>query len=296
MKKVFSLLFVLFFVVTSLFSFVVIDDLGRDVEIESTPERVIVAAPSITDYLVKLGLGDKIVGVTDWDAFNAERIGQLTPLNVEKIISLDPDVVFLTGGFQAPEVSRLDEFGITAVVLNPNTFAEIFRTTKLLATIFNVSEKGNEIVNEYQKRVDTISKEKSYKIPLSERKSVFYAMISGSEVKDLYTCVQGSFLNEVISLAGGVNITGNFSGPNGWLPIGVEFIAAENPEAILIPYYYAGGEQPAIDAINNFSPWANIAAVENQALYPIDGNAASYANLELVGLLEQIYEALYGEK
>ncbi len=277
------------------FSFVLIDDMGRGVEINGTPQRVIVAAPSLTDYLVRLGLSDKIVGVTDWDVFDSERIGQLVPLNIEKIISLEPDLVLMTGGFQAPEVNKLEEFGITAVVLNPNSFSDIFRTTNLLATVFGVYETGKALVADMQKRVDAIAKEKAYKIPLGERKKIFYAMISGAEIKDLYTCVQESFLSEVISLAGGINITGSYSGPNGWLPVSVEFVAAENPDAMLVPYYFEGGQQPMLDAINSFSPWRNVNAVLNQELYPIDGNAASYANLGLVALLEQVYESLYGE-
>lgn len=295
MKKLLFLLLLLLFTVAS-FSFSVVDDLGRVVEIETVPQRIVVAAPAFTDYLVKLGCADKIIGVTDYDMFDAEKIGQMTPLNIEKIISIKPDLIIVAGGFQAAETYKLEKFGLTVICLNPNTMDAIFRTTTFLATIFDVTDKGEEVVADAQNRMLSVSRDKAYKIPLDERKEVFYAMISGNEVKDLWTCGQGSFLNEVISLAGGVNITGNYSGSNGWLPLSVEFVASKNPDTILVPAYYEGGEAAAETTIKAFSPWKDINAVKNGEIYGIDGNKASYANLQLIDLIEQIYEVLYGEK
>jgi len=275
------------------FPFTIIDDIFREVEISPNPQRIVVAAPSITDFIVKLGEESRIVGVTDWDTFDAERIGQLTPLNIEKIVSLDPDIVFLTGGFQAPEAFKLEEFGITAVVVNPNKIDEVLRTATLISLILGVKSKGEALVSEYRKRVDKVAIEKVYPIPLAERKKIFFAMISESEIKDLWTCAAGSFLNEIFTLAGGINITGAFSGPNGWIPVGIEFVALENPDVIFVPYYYEGGETPAVEAIKNFRPWSGVKAVENGFIIGIEGNAASQPNLMLVDLLEDIYSKLY---
>src|SRR6056297_2171417 len=283
----------LFFAVLSLFSFSLVDDLGRIVEFEETPQRIVVAAPVFTDYLVRLGVADRIVGVTEFEPFDAEKIGRTTPLNIEKIVSLEPDLIIVAGGFQAGEVAKLDKFDLKVICLNPNSMETIFRTTNILATICGKEEKGNEIVETYRDKMMAIAEGKSYKIPIEERKKVFYAMIAGTEIKDLWTCGQGSFLNEAISLAGGVNIAGNCSGPSGWLPISVEFVASQNPDAIIVPYYYQGGEQQAREAILNFSPWKNVTAVKNEDIIGIDGEKASHANLKLVDLIADIYSGLY---
>ncbi len=294
MKRFLLTLFFVFSFV-SVFSFSVVDDLGRVVQIDQVPQRVVVAAPAFTDYLVRLGVSDRIVGVTDYDMFDAEKIGQLTPLNIEKIVSLKPDIVIVAGGFQGPETYKLEKFGLTVICLNPNNMETIFRTMNILATVFSMEETGYQIVQEANDRMLAISRDKAYKIPIENRKSVFYSMISGNEIKDLWTCGQGSFLNEIISLGGGVNITGNYSGANGWLPISVEFVASKNPDVILVPYYYEGGEKPSEAVILGFSPWKEINAVKNQEIYGIDGNKASYANFELLDLLEEIYIKLYGD-
>ena len=291
-KHLLSTVFLLFFLSLS-FSIVFVDDLGRKVSVDHTPKRVVVAAPALTDYLVRLGLADTIVGVTDWDAFPAERIGQLTPLNVEKIVSLRPDLVLIAGGFQAAEVSRLTPFGLNVMVLNPNSFYDIQRLALYFGALFDIPERGQEIAQMVENTVTRIAVEKAYTIPLTERKTVFFAMVQGAEIKDLWTCAQGSFLSEIIALAGAINITGSYTGPNGWLPIGIEFVALQNPDVILVPYYYEGGANEAIDAILNFAPWKSVSAVKNKAVYAIDGNKASYPNPTLTELLEEIYTTVY---
>ena len=293
-KKYLLTLFVMLAFV-SVFSFSIVDDLGRVVEIEKVPQRVVVAAPVFTDYLVRLGVSDTIVGVTDYDPFDAEKIGLSTPLNIEKIVSLKPDLVLVAGGYQGPEVYKLEKFGLSAVCLNPTNLDSIFRTMNIIAALFNESEKGQQLVDEANQRMLNVSREKAYKIPLEERKTVFYAMIGGNEVKDLWTCGQGSFLNEVISMAGGVNITGNYSGANGWLPISVEFVAAKNPDAILVPYYYEGNAEVSEKVIVNFSPWNQVHAVQNREIYGINGDKSNHANFNLIDLMEEIYTKLYGD-
>ena len=160
---------------------------------------------------------------------------------------------------------------------------------------YDETEKGQKLVEEANRRMLSISRDRAYKIPIEERKTVFYAMIAGNEIKDLWTCGQGSFLNEVISLAGGVNITGNYSGANGWLPISVEFVAGKNPDAILVPYYYEGNEKASEKVIRGFSPWNNLNAVKNSEIYGINGDKSNHANFNLIDLMEEIYNKLYGD-
>lgn len=270
----------------------IIDDLGRVVEIASAPQRVVVAAPAITDFLVQLSLDDRIVGVTDYDSYETERIGQLMPLNREKILSLRPDLVLMGGGFQAPEVEGLDALGLKTVVLNPLRMDDIYRTVQLVSVIFGIPEEGQQLAHELRTTVEDIAKE-AYTIPLDRRKKVFFAMFHGDEVKDLWTCGYGSLLNELIALAGGVNITGHFPGPSGWLPIAEEFVAKANPDIILLPIYFEGGETVAIKALKQYQPWADVKAIRTENFVLIDGNISSQPNTLLVNLLEELFQSFY---
>ncbi|MGE0033643.1 MAG: ABC transporter substrate-binding protein, partial [Pseudothermotoga sp.] len=223
------LLLIVLLTLTWSYPITVVDDAGRVVTIPQRPERVICAAPSTTKFLQYLGLEDKIIAVTNWDDFEAERIGDLFPLNLEKILSLNPDLVFIFGGFQLPEVVKLEQHGLTAVVLNANSVQQILNDLILVGTIMNVPEKARKLANQLQERYLNVAK-KAYNIPFDKRVKVAYLMdIPGPDVREIWTCGQGSYLNDLIALAGGANIAASFCGPNGFLPISLEYIVSQDP-------------------------------------------------------------------
>jgi len=274
------------FVFASYYPITLVDDAGNVVTITSTPMRVIDAAPSVTDFLLQLGYANRIVGVTQYDSYTkAENIGLLYPLDLEKILSLKPDIVFLFGGFQLPQYERLKKIGITAFVLNANSLNGVYRDVMDVATIMGDPQKGVTLVNKL-KDIESKIENSAYKIPLDQRPTVFY----GSPSKEIWTAGMGSYLNELISLAGGVNITGNYAGPNGWLPVSPEFVVSKNPDIILVPYFAPGGEEAAIKQFETYPPFANLKAVKEGHVYAINGNIASQPNTQLINLLQQLYD------
>lgn len=289
MKKylVFGMLLVLLFslILAVTYPLTLVDDAGHAVTFKSEPERVIDAAPSVTDFLLKLGYANKIVGVTKYDSYTkAENIGLLYPLNLEKIVSLKPDVVFMFGGFQLSQYEKLTKLGIKAFVLNAKNLNEVYRDIIDVATIMGNPEKGQKLVKTLSSKVMKIA-EAAYKVPISKRPKVFY----GSPYKQIWTAGMGSFLNEIISLAGGVNITGNYAGPNGWLPVSPEFVVSQDPDIILVPYYSPNGQKAAVKAFSEYPAFKDLKAVKEGHVYAINGNIASQPNTKLIGLLEQLY-------
>ncbi|OAA31260.1 iron ABC transporter substrate-binding protein [Kosmotoga arenicorallina S304] len=295
MRKLIFMLFLLMGV--ALYAISVIDDLGRYIEIDNPPERVIIAAPGVTGFFTYLGLENKIVGVTDWDSFalshEVEKIGNLIPLNIEKIISLNPDIVFLTGGFQESEIPKLEQFNIKAVVINPNTFEEVFRDISLIAAIFSEEKRGSELANEFRKKILEIAK-KTFSIPLDKKPRVFYAMITG-DVKEIWTCGTGSFLNQAITYAGGVNVAAPYTGNNGWFPVSPEFVLDTQPEIILVPFYYDGGDVEVVNKIMEYAPFKELPAIKDGRVYAVDGNLFAYANPDFIKIIENLYSIFYGE-
>ncbi|GAI18285.1 unnamed protein product, partial [marine sediment metagenome] len=100
----------------------IIDDTGTAVTIPQEPQRIISTAPSNTEILFYLGLQEKIVGITNYCNFpeetkNIEKIGEISPLNFEKIVSLKPDFILAYAGFQLKEIPRLRELGLKAIVI-----------------------------------------------------------------------------------------------------------------------------------------------------------------------------------
>ncbi|MFN4224090.1 MAG: ABC transporter substrate-binding protein, partial [Fervidobacterium nodosum] len=163
LRKVWLLVLLLFTVLS--LAIAVVDDAGRIVNIPMPPRRVVSAAPSATRYLQALGLENRVVGVTAWDNYKkAENIGNMVPLNIEKIYSLKPDLVLMFGGFQFPEVEKLEKANLTAYVLNANTLTDIIKAVGQLGAVFNVKEKADKITNELRQKMTEVG-QKTSKIP-----------------------------------------------------------------------------------------------------------------------------------
>lgn len=290
MKKVLFSLVILFLFVVSFSQVSLVDDLGRLVTFNDVPTRIISAAPAVSDYLTFLNLQDSVVGVTDWDShIEAERIGNLIPLNIEKIISLNPDVVFLTGGFQEPEVERLERHGIKAFVINPLTFNEIYRSVTNIGVIMGKQEEAQKLSRQLREKVVNIAIQSTQ---WTNKPTIFFAQIDATNLNDIWTAGTGSFINELISIAGGRNIAASYTGNNGWLSVGKEFLIINNPEIIVIPAYF--GDISAKEALQNTPQLRNVSAIKNRKIILIDGNEASQASPSLINVLEQLFKE-FGE-
>ncbi len=272
----------------------VLDDLGRVVTIEKAPQRVVSVSPAATRYLVFLGLQDRVVGVTDWDilAGKVEKIGNMVPLNVEKIVSLKPDLVLAFGGFQAPEVPKLERVGLKVLVINPKSLEDILRSLVMVGYVFGVEDEAKEKAEELREEMLKVAK-KAYSIPIDRRPKVLYlSSVPSAGSKEFWTACAGSYMNDLITLAGGRNIAASLSGPNGWVPLSLEYIYKENPDVIIVAKYF-GSDEDVIKAVENFKPFKALKAVRKGRILVIDGNVASQPSPEIFQLLEVMYEFLH---
>ena len=274
-----------------------VDDLGRLVNIENVPMRIVVAAPGVTGYLEALDLDSRIVGVTDWDGYavdhRVEKIGNLVPLNLEKIMSLEPDLVLLTGGFQEPEVERLEAMELKTFVINPASFEDIVRAINLLGNIFDQGDRGRKVAAEFRERVLEIAK-KNYSVPQDKKPLVFYAMTT-PEMNEIWTAGTGSYINQAIAYAGGLNVAAPYTGNNGFFPVSPEFVLKTNPDIIVVPYYYEGGQQSVVDTVVNYGPFSDVPAVKSKRVYANSNILTDYANPEYANLVKAFYDFFYGE-
>lgn len=167
-RKLGVLLFVLMSTLT--LAVVVVDDAGRVVEFSAVPERVVSLSPAATRFLIFLGLEDRIVGVTDYDSYEAERVGAMVPVNVEKVVALNPDLVLMFGGFQLPEVAKLERVGLKVLVINPTSLDDIIRDVVLLGTIFGERKLAVEKAEELKNKMLEIGKKPTTFLPRSVRR------------------------------------------------------------------------------------------------------------------------------
>jgi len=237
-------------------------------------------------------LKDKIVGITNYCNFpeetkNIEKIGEMSPLNLEKIVSLKPDFILAYAGFQLQEIPRLRKLGFNVLVIEPLTIKETLKSIKMVATVCGIPEKGNILLEDLSQRVDKIKTEVS-KLAISNRPKVFI----GGTYETIYTPGEGTLFNELITLSGGENIAASLPG---WVKISPEFVAEAEPEIIIIPIgaMNPGEESKVKENISNRPGWSNIPAIKTQSIFIVNEDLFYRAGPRLVDGLELLYEIFH---
>jgi len=280
------------FTETSNYPLTVIDHTGTAVTILQEPERIISAAPSNTEILFALGLGDKVVGVTNYDNYpeevaQIEKIGEMSPLNLEKIVALKPDLILAYAVSQGKEILRLRELGFKVIDVDPSNLEETFQSIMRIATICGVPERGESLVQELSGRVEKI-KAKVSQITNSKRPKVFI----GSTFEPIWTAGANTLCDELITLAGGQNIAGSSSS---WIAISPELVAQAEPDIIIIPTgaMNPGEESKIKENISQRPGWSNLPAIKNQKIFIVNEDLFYRAGPRSVEALEWLYEIFH---
>jgi len=215
----------------------VVDDFGRETVIPSEPLRIVSTAPSITETLFALGLGDRVVGVTSYCDYPPEVlekigkgeiavIGGCTDPSLEKIVALDPDLV-IGHNLLSPEfVQKLEDFGIPVVVLNTAKSIEgVYEDIKLIGKACWADEQASKLVDELRSSIAFWEE----KLRGAEKVNA----VEISWVNPLWVAGNGTYIHDIIEHAGGRNV---FSDKKWWASVSDEEFVERDPEHIIIPY------------------------------------------------------------
>jgi iron complex transport system substrate-binding protein len=210
-------------------SITVTDQYDRTVTIKSNPQRIISLSPAHTEILFALGLGDRIVGVSDYSDYPPEaktkpNIGSYDAPNIEKIIAAEPDLVLATEEHMT-EVTELESHGITVVALNPKTVREVLDTIEMIGKITGQDKQATSLVANLKQRMNAIA-EKTSKLTAEQKPRVFYIIWSDP----IWTAGSGTFHDELIRMAGGINIASDLTG---YADISLEAVIAANPQVMI---------------------------------------------------------------
>ncbi len=206
----------------------VFDDLGRLVAINGTPQRIISLAPSNTEILFALGLGDKVVGVTDWcdyppEALEKEKVGGYDTPDIEKIVLLNPDLILVAHGTPMDVINTMDGLGLTVFGIKSTDLDDVLNDIRTVGEITDNEVEAQALTSEMESTIKAVTDQTE---ELEERPRVFYIIWHDP----LWTAGSGTFIHELIEKAGGVNICQNITG---YTTISIEDVVARNPEVII---------------------------------------------------------------
>jgi iron complex transport system substrate-binding protein len=214
------------------------DAVGRKIVLDQEPERIITLAPSLTEIVYFLGLGDRVVGVTQFssyppDAQSKTKVGSYVNLSAEQIISLAPDLVIGTADGNPPAiVELLEQAGIPVYVVNPRNTREVIRTIRDIGHLCGIADKADTLARELSTRVDRIVA----KTAGLDRPLVFLQV----NAKPIMTVNADTFSSDLIRLAGGRNMADQE--PIRYPRLSVEEVISRGPRVIIVSSMERGGE------------------------------------------------------
>lgn len=265
------------------------DDLGRLVEIKEKPEKIISLAPSNTEILFALGLGDKVVGVTEFcdypeEAKSKEKAGGFKEPNLEKLVELRPDVIFATGMHQKslPDIEKLN---LAVFVIDSKSINDVILDIETVGKITDSEKAAEKVVAEMQEKIDMV-KEKLAILADVEKPLVYYEIWNDP----IQTVGPGTFIYGIIELAGGKNIV---EGAAEEYPLlSLETLIKRDPAVII-----AGvGSMGDPGKVKERKGWENISAVKNEKVYVIDENLVVRPGPRIADGLVEIARILHPEK
>ena len=271
----------------------VTDREGTEVNIPTKIEKIISTAPSNTEVLMALGLGDKLVAIdkysTDIEGINTElpQIDFSNP-DAETIIGLEPDIVIASGHNKTGSVEdpfkAISESGIPVVYIpSSDSIDGIYKDIEFIANVVNERSKGKEIVDDMKAQVEEI---KAIGDKITDKKSVYFEI---SPAPYLSSFGKSTFLNEMIEIIGAKNI---FENEEGWVSPTAEAIIDANSDVIITN---AGYMENPTEEIKSRDAWENINAIKNNEVYLVDKNASSRPSQNVIKALEQMAKAVYPE-
>ncbi len=265
------------------------DSLGRKVVLSAAPERIISLAPSITEIIYFLGLDARLVGVTRFSYFPEQakekaRVGTYTDINLEKVVTLNPDLVIATAdGNSREDVEMLEEAGIPVYVVNPRRVGQILEAIEAVGDICGIAHRARERVGSLRKRVARVEEAVQ-----GRTKPLVLLVIN---VKPLMSVNRSTTHHDIIELAGGRNLAEDQ--PITYPRLSLEEVIRRRPEVIIISSMEKGGEYER--ARREWSRWTTIPAVQKGRVHVISSDLIDRAAPRIVEGLEEMAKLTHPE-
>jgi iron complex transport system substrate-binding protein len=239
-----------------------VDDSGRKLYLAKPPKRIISLAPSVTEMVFAIGAGEQLVGVTEFcdfppEALNKQKVGYSNP-NLESMIALQPDLVLAPKEFLKPDMlATLEQLKVPVFVMGATTIEDIFSHLHTLGRMLDHSVAANDVILALRRHLAEITARTQGLPPVR----VLYVLNS----QPLITVGPGSFIDQLIEMAGGTNVAAQ-SGM-AYPRLSMEVVLQQDPEVLIFPVGKAegisDGEQQA------WQQWPTMAAVKQRRLHQI---------------------------
>ena len=275
------------------FPLTIVDDLGRTVEINKLPQRIVSLAPSNTEILFALGLEDKIVGTTDYcdypeAAKSKLRVAGYSTPGIEQLVSVEPDLILAESIHEKTVLPALEQLGLTVIVMSAKSIDVVLDDITLVGQINGKSKVAAQLVNDLIQRIEAVTS-KTESLTPEKRLRVLYICWHDP----IWTMGSDTFINDLIWKAGGVNIfADDFEKSR---VVSLEAVITENPQVIIVSGMGTTGNL-VYNSIKKETRLRTVEAMVNNRIYKIsDANLIERPGPRVVDGLEEVAKLIHPE-
>lgn len=232
---------------------------------QSIPQRIVSLSPASTEILFAVGAENQIVAVSDFSDYppqaqNLPKVGGFDgkTLSLEKILSFNPDFVYLTNVMHNHLIPHFESLNIDYYLSDANSFEQVKNEILQIAKITGHTSTGENLVKEIDSAVTKINSQNQ----LLQKPTVYWEVWNSP----FMSVGNSSFINDLIKTAGGINIFQEIS--QAYPTVSEETIVAKNPQIIIIPQ----NSGITVDSVKNRKGWSQIDAVKNDKIFIVDDN------------------------
>ncbi len=241
-----------------------VDDIGVSIKLNKIPEKVITLAPNLTEMIYELNEGNTLIGNTKYcnypkEAKSVEKVGDMLSVDYEKIVSLKPDLIFMTVvGNSKQSYEKLKALGEKVFVSNPTNYAGIKKTFLDMGKIFHKEKLALQKIAKWDSVINKINnKTKNQKHP----KAMFLVAI-----KPIMLVGKNSFINDILTIAGLQNIASDTK--VNYPVFSREEVLKRNPEYIIL----FKSNSNSINLKSVYPEWKNINAIKKDHVIFVDAD------------------------
>lgn len=267
------------------------DTTGTEVTLQKAPQRIVSTSTAETEMLFALGLGDRVVAVSDYDNYPEEakskpKVGGVSAPNVEAILAANPDLVITGISIKEDALAKLRSLNLPLYKFEPKSVDDIMANMKIIGQMTDKQKEAEALAATMKQEIDKVKTAVSTLKP-EQKKKVYIEFSPG------WTVGKGEFMDELITLAGGINIASDTKGYN---KINEEKIIQDNPSVI---FYTTGVKDKAGQTLDQMiksrNGWDKIEAIRENRLIAVDQDTLSRPGPRITQGLLSIAKGIYPE-
>ncbi|HBV05850.1 MAG TPA: hypothetical protein DEF01_03855 [Gemmatimonadetes bacterium] len=251
-----------------------------------TPTRIVSLVPSLTELVIAIGMDQLLVARTDYDTHprvvDLPSVGGGLDPSLEDLIELNIDMVLMPESRDMPALAaRLNDLGILTVRFPIETVADLYYSIEKLGDLLGQKDAADELATEISSGLDQVS----MRVAGEARVRTMYVIWTDPPM----TTSSGSYIDEVISIAGGQNVFSD--APVKWPSVGYESIVERNPSILVWPR--SEGSKLTINDIQGLPGWRDLDAVRNGRIIFVDADRFNRPGPELPNVALELARALH---